>query len=50
MLILELFDLHVKNNKITSFNSFGVAHIPKMIEKLLEKLVILNKFRIQELD
>ena len=32
--------LHVKNNDITYFDSFGVEHIPKEIKKLNSKLKI----------
>ena len=40
--------MHVKNNDITYFDSFGVEHIPKEIIKLIgRKNVITNIFRIQ---
>ena len=47
--------LHVKNNDITYFDSFGVEHIPKEIKKFisstsLNKSIITNIFRIQAYD
>ena len=43
--------LHVKNNDITYFDSFGVEHIPKEIIKFIGcKNVIANIFRIQAYD
>ena len=43
--------LHVKNNDITYFDSFGVEHILKEIIKFIgRKNVIANIFRIQAYD
>ena len=51
--------MYVKNNDITYFDSFGVEHIPKEINKFigrpsssasLSKNVISNIFRIQAYD
>ena len=43
--------LHVKNNDITYFDSFGVEHIPKEIIKFIENRNIkTNIFRIQAYD
>ena len=40
--------LYVKNNEITYFDSFGVEHVPKEIEKFIEhKNIKTNIFRIQ---
>ena len=36
------------NNNVTSFDSFGIEHIPKEIKKFIDKFtVITNIFRIQ---
>ena len=43
--------LHVKNNDITYFHSFGIEHISKEIIKFIgRKNVIANIFRIQAYD
>ena len=43
--------LHVKNNDITYFDSFGVEHIPKEIKKFIKnKNIKTNIFRIQAYD
>ena len=43
--------LHVKNNDITYFDSFGIEHISKEIIKFIgRKNVIANIFRIQAYD
>ena len=43
--------LYVKNNDITYFDSFGVAHIPKEIIKSIgRKNLIANIFKIQAYD
>ena len=43
--------LHVLNNNVTYFDSFGDEHIPKEIKKFIDKsLIITNIFRIQALD
>ena len=43
--------LHVSNNKVTYFHSFGIEHIPKEIEKLIgNKNIITNIFRIRAYD
>ena len=40
--------LHVNNNNVTSFDSFGVEHIPKEIKKFVKnKNIKTNIFRIQ---
>ena len=43
--------LHVKNNDITYFDSFGVEHIPKEIKEFIKnKNIKTNIFRIQAYD
>ena len=43
--------LHMNNNSVTYFDSFGVEHIPKEIKKFIgSKNVIANIFRIQAYD
>ena len=43
--------LHVNNNDVTYFNSFGVEHIPKEIKKFIKnKNIKTNIFRIQAYD
>ena len=43
--------LYVNNKTVTYFDSFGVDHIPKEIEKFIgNKNMIANIFRIQEYD
>ena len=43
--------LHVNNKTVTYFDSFGVEHIPKEIEKFIgNKNIITNIFRIQAYD
>ena len=42
--------LHVSNNDVTSFDSFGVEHIPKEIKLISNKTVKANIFRIQTHD
>ena len=43
--------MHVKNNDITYFDSFGAEHIPKEIKKFIgNKDIIANIFRIQAYD
>ena len=43
--------LHVKNNDITYFDSFGVEHIPKEINAFIRnKNIKVNIFRIQAYD
>ena len=38
--------MYVNNNNVTSFNSFGVAHIPKEIKKIIRhENIITNIFR-----
>ena len=40
--------MHVNNNDVTYFHSFGVEHIPKEIEELINnKNIKTNIFRIQ---
>ena len=40
--------LHVKDNEVIYFDSFGVEHIPKEIKKFIgHKNIKTNKFRIQ---
>ena len=49
--VTHWISLYVKNNGITYFDSFGVAHIPKEIKKFIgSKNVIANIFRIQVYD
>ena len=41
--------LHVKNNEVTYFHSFGVEYIPKEVKKVLgNKDIKMNIFRIQD--
>ena len=43
--------LYVQNNNVTYFDSFGVEHIPKEIEKFISsKNIKINIFRIQAYD
>ena len=43
--------MHVNNKTVTYFDSFGVKHIPKEIQKLTNnKNIIANIFRIQAYD
>ena len=43
--------LHVYNNTVTYFDSFGVEHIPKEIMKFIaRKEIITNIYRIQAYD
>ena len=43
--------LHVKNNNVTYFDSFGVEHIPKEIKTFINnKNIKTNIFRIQAYD
>ena len=43
--------LYVYDNKVTSFDSFRVQHIPKEIEKLIgNKNIITNIYRVQAYD
>ena len=43
--------LYALNNNVTYFDSFGVEHIPKEIERFIgNKNTITNIFRIQEYD
>ena len=43
--------MHVKNNDVTYFHSFGVEHIPKEIKILVKnKNIKTNIFRIQAFD
>ena len=43
--------LHVNNNNVTYFNSFGVEHIPKEIKTFINnKNIKTNIFRIQAYD
>ena len=43
--------LYVNNKTVTYFNSFGVKHIPKEIEKFIgNRSIIANIFRIQAYD
>ena len=40
--------MYLKDNEITYFDSFGVEHVPKEIEKFIEnKSIKTNIFRIQ---
>ena len=42
------FALYELNNNITSFDNFGVEHIPKEIKRFIDKSTIINSiFRIQ---
>ena len=44
-------DLHVNNNDVTYFDSFGVEHIPKEIKTFINnKNIKTNIFRIQAYD
>ena len=50
ILILELTGLllHVNDNNVTYFDSFGVKHIPKEIEAFIKnKNIKTNIFRVQ---
>ena len=43
--------LHVNDNNVTCFDSFGVEHIPKEIRKFIgNNNVVTNIYRIQESD
>ena len=43
--------LHVKNNNVTYFDSFGVEHIPKETKAFIKnKIIKTNIFRIQVYD
>ena len=43
--------LYVNNKTLTSFDSFGVKHIPKEIKKFINnKNIVANAFRIQAYD
>ena len=43
--------LHVNNNNVTYFDSFGVEHIPKEIKKFIgNKNIIRNIYRVQAYD
>ena len=43
--------MHVNNNHVTYFNSFGVEHIPKEIKEFIyDKNIKINIFRIQACD
>ena len=43
--------LHALYNNVTSFDSFGVEHIPKKIKLFIDKsIVVTNIFRIQAYD
>ena len=43
--------MYVLNNNGTYFDSFGVEHIPKEINKFIDKsIIITNIFRIQAYD
>ena len=43
--------LYVNNKTVTYFNSFGVEHIPKEIERFIgDKSIIANIFRIRAYD
>ena len=43
--------LYVNNKTVTSFDSFGVEHIPKDIKKLINnKNIIANIFRLKAYD
>ena len=43
--------MHVNNNHVTYFNSFGVEHIPKEIKEFIyDKNIKINIFRIQAYD
>ena len=45
------FALHVQNNNVTYFDSFGVEHIPKEIKTFnINKNIKTNIFRIQAYD
>ena len=44
-------DFYVNNNNVTYFDSFGVEHIPKGINKFIgNKNIITNIYRIQAYD
>ena len=41
----------VKNNNVTYFDSFGVHHVPKEIEKIMgNRNIVTNTYRIQAYD
>ena len=43
--------MHVNDNNVTCFDSFGVEHIPKEIRKLKKnKNVLTNIYRVQACD
>ena len=42
--------LHVNDNNVTYFNSFGVNHISKEIKKFINKNMITNIYRMQTYD
>ena len=47
----RLVALHVNNNDVICFNSFGVEHIPKKIKTFINnKNIKTNIFRIQAYD
>ena len=51
MLKLTEFFLHVNNNDVTYFDSFGIEHIPKEIKAFFNnKNIKTNIFRIQSYD
>ena len=51
MLKLIEFFLHVNNNDVTYFDSFGIEHIPKEIKAFFNnKNIKTNIFRIQSYD